>query len=207
MATITLWTADTETSHASYVDPLSHGIRSQSLPHGTRSCLALMVLGRWYNDHNGSESWVTRNFINAAGYLSFIYGALEVAIDSQAHLSEKAYQWFLMIGIIIFSTIQAQDIPDQAGDSARGRKTLPLVIGDMPARWSMALLLPIWSLLASAFWQLDAAVYFLPLTLSGLIAKRLLRYRDVANDELTFMMWNAWILTIYALPIMKKVRN
>jgi len=171
--------------------------------HGSRSCLALMALGWWYNDHEGAETWGTRNFINAAGYLSFIYGAFEVAIGSQAHLSERACQWFLLIGLIIFSTVQVQDIPDQEGDGARGRKTLPLVIGDMPARWSIAILLPIWSLLAPAFWQLDAVVYVLPLTLSGLISMRILRKRAVADDKISFRMWNAWILTIYVLPIMR----
>ena len=171
--------------------------------HASRPCLFLMALGWWYNDCNGAENCGTRNLINAAGYLSFTYGAFEVAVGSQAHLNETACRWFLLIGMIIFSTIQIQDIPDQEGDRARGRKTIPLVIGDMPARWSIALLLPFWSLLAPAFWQLGAVVYLLPLMLSVLISMRVLRQRAVADDKISFRMWNAWILTVYVLPIMR----
>ena len=171
--------------------------------HGVRSCLALMALGRWYNDYNGAENCGTRNFINAAGYLCFIYGAIEVALDSKACLNQTACHWFLLIGLIIFSTIQIQDIPDQEGDHVRGRKTLPLVVGDMPARWSIAILLPTWSLLAPAFWHLDAVAYLLPLTLSVLISTRILCKCTVADDKLSFKIWNAWIMAIYALPVMR----
>ena len=171
--------------------------------HASRPSLTLIVLGWWYNDCNGAENCVTRNLINAAGYLSFTYGAFEVAVGSQANLNQRACQWFLLIGMIIFSTVQIQDIQDQEGDRARGRKTIPLVIGEMPARWSIALLLPFWSLLAPAFWQLGAVVYLLPLMLSVLISMRVLRQRAAADDKISFRMWNAWILTVYVLPIMR----
>ena len=171
--------------------------------HGLRSCLALMALGCWYNDHKGAENCGTRNFINAAGYLSFIYGAVEVALDSHVRLNQTACHWFLLIGMIIFSTIHIQDIPDQEGDHARGRKTLPLVIGDIPARWSIAILLPIWSLLAPAFWHLDAVAYLLPLTLSVVISARIICKCAVADDKLSFKIWNAWIMAIYALPVIR----
>ena len=87
----------------------------------------------------------------------------------------------------------------QEGDHARGRKTLPLVIGDMPARWSIAILLPMWSLSASAFRHLEAVVYLLPLTLCVLISTRILRKRSVADDKFSFKMGHAWIMAAYVL--------
>lgn len=56
----------------------------------------------------------------------------------------------------------------------------------MPARWSIAIFLPIWSLLAPAFWHLDAVVYLLPLTLRVLISTRSLRKRSVADEQTLF---------------------
>ncbi|CAF9905508.1 MAG: hypothetical protein ALECFALPRED_001000 [Alectoria fallacina] len=168
---------------------------------GAKSCLALILLGWWYNDQNGAENCWIRNFMNAAGYLSFVSGAVEVAVGSQAHLSEQARMWFFLIGGIIFSTVQIQDIPDQKGDGARGRKTLPLVIGDMPARWTIAVLVPIWSLLAPTFWQLGPSGYILPVMLSGLIAGRILYTRAVEADKTSFKIWNIWVMAIYALPL------
>ena len=174
---------------------------------GMKSCLTLIALGWWYNDRNGAERCWTRNLINAAGYISFTYGAVEVAIGSQAHLSEKACQWFLLIGMIIFSTVQVQDIPDQEGDNARGRRTIPLVIGDTLARWSVAVLLPIWSLIAASFWQLDNTIILLPLSLALLIAVRLLRTRSVADDMTSFKFWNMWVLTLYTLPLWRRASD
>ncbi|KAL2043851.1 hypothetical protein N7G274_003371 [Stereocaulon virgatum] len=171
--------------------------------HGTKSCIVLMLLGWWYNDQNGAENCWIRNFINAAGYLSFVYGAVEVAIGSQAILSGTSCQWFLLIGGIIFSTVQIQDMPDQEGDKARGRRTLPLVIGDMPARWSIAVFVAFWSLVAPTFWRLGLSGYVLPVVLSGLIAGSLLWKRAVEDDKFSFKIWNVWVVAIYALPILK----
>jgi 4-hydroxybenzoate polyprenyltransferase len=162
-----------------------------------------MLLGWWYNDQNGAENCWIRNFINAAGYLSFVYGAIEVAIGSQAKLSGTSCQWFFLIGGIIFSTVQIQDMPDQEGDETRGRRTLPLVIGDMPARWSIVIFVAFWSLIAPTFWRLGLGGYILPVVLSGLIAGRLLWKRAVEDDKFSFKIWNVWVVAIYALPILK----
>ena len=170
---------------------------------GTRSCLALILLGWWYNDLNGAESCWIRNSINAVGYLSFVYGAVEVAVGSQGHLTGKAYLWFLLIGGIIFSTVHVQDIPDLEGDAARGRKTLPLVIGEMRARWSIAILVAIWSVLAPGFWQVGYSGYILPVVLSGLIAGRMICTRGIEADKLSFKIWNAWIVAIYVVPVFR----
>ena len=53
--------------------------------YGLRSCLTLMALGWWYNDYDGAENCGTRKLMNVGGYLSFMYGAFEVAIGSPAN--------------------------------------------------------------------------------------------------------------------------
>lgn len=104
---------------------------------------------------------------------------------------------------LLYSTGPRFVRPGRRPRSRTKNTSVPLVIGDMPTRWSIAILLPIWSLLAPAFWQLDLVVYLLPLTLSALISMRILGKRAVADDKITFRMWNAWILTVYVLPIMR----
>ena len=169
---------------------------------GLRSCLALMILGYWYNDLEGADnSFIIRNLINAAGYLSFITGALDVATQSEILYRPKAYLWLLLIGVIVFSTVQMQDFADQSGDRIRGRLSLPLVVGDGKARWSVAILVPVWSVLAPIFWQLGGKSLAMPVLLGTTISVRVLRNRTEANDKLTFKIWNLWILTLYSLPI------
>ena len=128
---------------------------------GLGPSLTLIGLGFWYNDFGGADSHcIVRNLINALGYLSFSVGATEVALNDHTQsgignllLSNPvALKWHIIIGFIVFTTVQIQDLQDQEGDSMRGRKTVPLVFGDGLTRLTLALLLPLWSLLSVWFW-------------------------------------------------------
>ena len=109
-------------------------------------CLSLVCLGFWYNNLRGADaSCLIRNFINACGFICFSTGALQVAIGGRGfdgRVAESALRlrgwWSFVIAGIVFSTVQTQDMWDQRGDTVRNRKTVPLVIGDGPARWSIA---------------------------------------------------------------------
>ena len=65
-----------------------------------------------YNDLGGAdENFVVRNLINAAGFICYSAGATRVACGHDRHfLNEKAYQWLAIIGGIVFSTLQMQDM-------------------------------------------------------------------------------------------------
>lgn len=107
---------------------------------GCSQCLMLMGLGYWYNDMNGADSYcLIRNLINAYGYICFISGALEVILERSIFtFPVSVYQWLVVIGLVIFTTNHAQDMGDQDGDSMRSRWTVPLVIGDLWARYTIA---------------------------------------------------------------------
>ncbi|MCJ1334480.1 hypothetical protein MMC10_011192, partial [Thelotrema lepadinum] len=96
-------------------------------------CLSLIFLGTWYNTWGGADAdWMLRNFINVAGYMSFMTGSTCVALDSrQPQRSPTGFIWLITLGAIIFSTVQMQDLQDQDGDRVRGRKTMPLQLGDL----------------------------------------------------------------------------
>ena len=59
-------------------------------------------------------------------------GAATYGID--ASLSATGYNWLGILGGVVVTTMQVQDLKDQAGDRARGRKTWPLVVGDSVSR-------------------------------------------------------------------------
>ena len=65
-----------------------------------------------YNDLGGAdESFVVRNLINAAGFVCYSAGATRVACGhGQCSLNEKAYRWLAIVGGIVFSTLQMQDM-------------------------------------------------------------------------------------------------
>lgn len=162
----------------------------------------LLLLGVWYNDLHGADaSCILRNCINACGILCFISGAFQAAMQVHVIRNKVVQEWMCVIGSIIFSSIQAQDMPDQAGDRARGRKTLPLVVGDSPARWTVALPVLFWSVFCPHFWRLSNFGYAAPCALGTAIAMRILLRRTKAEDKATFRLWNLWLVCIYTLPL------
>lgn len=167
--------------------------------------VAMMALTWMYNDLGGAdESYIVRNFINAFGFMCYSSGATLVACGFGEHtLNPVAYQWLAIIGGIVFSTLQMQDMADQEGDQARGRGTIPLVIGDGPARWTIIVPVMIWSVVCPMFWSLHPYAYIVPLTLGATVSLRLFFLRTVESDKLTWKLWNGWISSVYLLPLIK----
>ena len=79
---------------------------------GMEETVAMFVLTWMYNDLGGAdESYVVRNLINALGFVCYSSGATRVACGhGQCFLNDEAYQWLGIIGGIVFTTLQAQDM-------------------------------------------------------------------------------------------------
>ena len=79
---------------------------------GTEEIFVMNTLMYMYNDLGGAdENFVVRNVINAAGFICYSAGATRVASGhDQYTLNDKAYQWLAIIGGIVFSTLQMQDM-------------------------------------------------------------------------------------------------
>ena len=173
---------------------------------GIVQCLALVVLGFWYNDLKGADcSCVIRNLINGCGYMCFTSGALEV-ISGRAifAMDPKEYRWLMIIGLVIFTTVQAQDMPDQVGDSIRKRWTVPLVIGDSAARFTLAVGIIAWSCVCPAYWN---ASFVATMPLGMIVVARYLLKRSIKADKLTFRIYNMWIASLYLLPLVKRLEG
>ena len=172
---------------------------------GLRQCLSLIFLGVWYNDLGGADaSCLTRNLINACGFVCYTSGALEVAIGQQLEVNSRLITWFLIISGIVFTTVHTQDMYDQPGDSLRGRKSVPLVIGDAPARWVIFTFMLIWCWLVPSFWNLSLLLHVPCVALGTMIAFRSISKRSIPQDKTTFRLWNLWLVTCYAMPLVAR---
>lgn len=172
---------------------------------GLLQCLSLICLGFWYNNLRGADSsYIIRQFINACGYVCFTSGAVEVISGcSIASFRLTAHQWFAIIGAVIFTTIQSQDMPDQVGDSIRNRRTAPLVIGDWAARVTIAITVGFWSLFCPAFWQTQTVGFAATICLGMIVTARFLLKRTVEADKTSFRVYNLWIVSLFLLPLFK----
>ncbi|KAF3764062.1 hypothetical protein M406DRAFT_339778 [Cryphonectria parasitica EP155] len=169
---------------------------------GLRQCIALVFLGVWYNDLGGSDThFLIRNFINACGFVCYASGAMEVALGRALPVSLTAISWFAMIGAAVLTSVHSQDMADQEGDRLRGRKSVPLTVGDEPSRWTIALFVSAFSILGPSFWGLAWLGYAAPVVLGATVAVRTLSCRSVMADKITFRVWNLWMVAMYFLPL------
>ncbi|KAF2867686.1 UbiA prenyltransferase family-domain-containing protein [Massariosphaeria phaeospora] len=184
--------------------PISYAL-SQHLLGGGPETVALFVLNWIYNDLGAAENWILRNVLNALGITSIGAGATAVVAGGSSPSASSANgQWLLICAGILLTTIQAQDLYDQEGDGKRGRRTMPLVLGDGVTRWLTAGPVVAWSFLVPGYWRVECLAGWLAAVLPGfVVAVRLLRCRDVVADRRTFKIWAVWMVGLYAMPAIK----
>ncbi|KAI9038716.1 UbiA family prenyltransferase [Aspergillus affinis] len=123
-----------------------------------RESAGIVILAWKYNDLRGGDE-LTRDPIIAIAYTIFNVSSLQIAVGSASakvlEFTTTGYCWLGMIAGMILTTMQVQDLKDQRGDWARGRKTWPLVMGDRLSRRWIAGSVNGWSLAAVGFWNVS----------------------------------------------------
>ena len=171
----------------------------------TTEVLLLMCLTWMYNDlGGGDENFFIRNIINAFGMSFYGSGAISIACGNGHNITTAGYQWIALLGVIIVTTLQVQDMSDQEGDAVRGRKTLPLVYGDRFARWTVGVGVMGWSFGAPLFWSVSVEAYVVPVIIGGVLTLRMLLLRTVEADKRTWKVWCLWMVSLYLLPLWVK---
>ncbi|KAH7313890.1 UbiA prenyltransferase family [Stachybotrys elegans] len=168
--------------------------------------LSLLPMVWMYNDLHGSSSgFLIRNILNGCGLMNFSWGSLHVLAGGE--LLPRGVAWIAMTGSIVMTTIHAQDLPDQEGDKARGRRTIPLTLGQRAARWSLVVTVLFWSLAAPVFWgaslQGGGGCWWVsvPAVGSAMVWLAVQRWGQ-EWDEVVWKLWCLWMAMIYALPVL-----
>lgn len=170
---------------------------------------ALLVSLTWiYNDlQGGDENWLIRNTILASAFFLYNLGSLKVASGAQDSISVTGYSWTATVSAVILTTIQVQDLKDQVGDRARGRRTAPLVLGDKLARWTIAVPLVIWSFVCPYVWDLELGCLAFHTLIGVYLANRVLQRRNEQKDRRTWQLWCLWTALLYTLPALAEITH
>lgn len=163
----------------------------------------IMILTWLYNDLRGGDE-IIRDGIIACGYSLYLTSSLRIASGLDYHISEHGYRWIAMMSGIVLTTMQVQDLKDQAGDRTRGRKTLPLVLGDTVSRWTIVCFTLFWSISCSYFWRMSLWGYALPI-LTGIGVS--FHVVSGSHDARAWRCWCAWQVVVYALPWLASMQN
>lgn len=163
--------------------------------------LLINILVWLYNELRGGDG-LARDPIIAIAFGLFNHTSLRLASGADAAaISMRGLQWIGVVSGIILTTMQVQDLKDQAGDRSRDRQTIPLVLGDGVSRAMVAIAVPLWSGLCCYLWKLPLLLYLPPFLLSMQIARRLLYLRKSSADATTWRLWCLWTAVIYSAPL------
>jgi 4-hydroxybenzoate polyprenyltransferase len=144
-----------------------------------------------------------RNLLQGIALVLHARGSTIVAAGPNYTLGSDSFLWFAIIGAIVFTSIQTQDLEDMEGDAKRDRRTLPLVFGETVGRFSVAIPVSAWSILSPLFWRLELVGYVPSCVVGFTIAFRVLVWKNIRSDKITWKLWCLWIITIYLLPLLK----
>lgn len=165
----------------------------------------LTAFGIWYNELGGADSGLLKNMINGVGLGCSFAGPLEVATGHSIFSGEcQGALWTVTLMAAFATTSHLQDFRDMAGDSLAGRTTLPLVMGDWPARVSVVAGLALWTEVASQFWGLGWMARSLSLTAELTLSANLFLDRSQPGDSRSWRLWSVWVATLMAMPLMSK---
>lgn len=171
---------------------------------GTKESMLVMALISLYNDFGMADAVISRNFINAAAYTMFGLGTATVLTHGlPCSLTTQGYLWLAILAAVIMTTVHCQDLPDQEGDQLKGRRTVPLILGDDVARYLVAGPMIAWTIFALGFWGTKFAGSVMVFAIAGVVVKRLM-IGDKEGYRKTFKLYNLWLIALYLLPLMGK---
>ncbi|KAJ5495925.1 hypothetical protein N7539_001041 [Penicillium diatomitis] len=156
----------------------------------------IMILTWLYNDLRGGDE-IVRDGIIACGYALYLSSSLRIVSGLDVQITQHGYMWIAIMGGIILTTMQVQDLKDQVGDRTRGRQTLPLVLGDKLSRGSIVCFILFWSICCCYFWHIPLWGYVVPL-LTGLGVS--FHVAKGTNDAKAWRLWCMWQVVIYGIP-------
>ncbi|KAG2116984.1 UbiA prenyltransferase family-domain-containing protein [Suillus discolor] len=151
--------------------------------------LAITLLTLWYNEFKAHNHWFSKNLMTGLGYACFQAGATLIAGRDMSQLEPNALLAVLLSIAMFATTLQAQDFKDQEGDRSIGRRTLPIA-HPSPARVSMFVGLPMWSICLTQVWRMDAYCSVAFVLYSGLVGLRFMVCKTTQADRLSCQLYS-----------------
>ncbi|KAJ7644820.1 UbiA prenyltransferase family [Roridomyces roridus] len=159
-----------------------------------------LIATTWvYDEGGGSKTVIGKNLCNVGGYVAFEVGATRLM--GVAHgLDTVSLAAICISGVLIFTTIQAQDFADVEGDAASGRVTFPVYAPELSRAFTLFAVIA-WSMFLGWFWHLGPMVSA-ALGLFGVyVGARYYLCRTVEMDEVSYLIFNVWLMCANILPL------
>ncbi|KAI0169852.1 UbiA prenyltransferase family-domain-containing protein [Hypoxylon sp. FL1284] len=170
---------------------------------GMASCIFEAFLCLWYNEFGGAADPLFKNLLNGLGFGCFFAGPFEVATGhSILSGNSKATAWLAILAACITTISHTQDFRDMEGDRTAGRKTVPLIIGDTPARVVVLLGVVGWTAASCWYWEAGLVESLMAWVTGGVMVGNLFLDRSQAGDSFSWKLCPAWLLGLLSMPVL-----
>jgi 4-hydroxybenzoate polyprenyltransferase len=95
----------------------------------------------------------------------------------------------IISGMLIFTTIQAQDFPDVEGDKALGRMTFPIYAPEFSRLFTLVATI-VWSMFLSWFWEVGPISTAFLVCFGAYIGMRYYLWRSLEADKKSYLIFN-----------------
>jgi 4-hydroxybenzoate polyprenyltransferase len=153
-----------------------------------------------YEYFGGARHWYFKTFLGGIGVTSEVGAAWQLA---HVEIPNVTWTWIAVLGIYLTTLMAVQDFRDMEGDRVLGRKTMPLVFGEMRSRYLVAagyagfplivhyaLMQPAGLNWTTLFWDLGLGLF------AWAIAFRTIFLRNPKSDHISYVMFTL-LLCLY----------
>ncbi|OBZ74382.1 hypothetical protein A0H81_05759 [Grifola frondosa] len=156
-----------------------------------------------YDDAGLAWNAMGKNLCNIGGYTTFEIGAMKI-MGSSAELDEISISAVMLSGIMIFTTIQAQDFADVEGDAALGRMTFPIYAPTFSRVFTLIAILA-WSTILSWYWSIGIIGRTIFIALGFYVGLRYYCWRTPNVDKRSYIVYSVWLILAHILPLQARI--
>ncbi|KAK7977271.1 hypothetical protein PG996_003341 [Apiospora saccharicola] len=138
-----------------------------------------------YNEGGLSEFAVPRNLVGALGIGCYCWGTTTILDSGKDLQGLRAVAVFIAFGLFA-TTGHAQDFRDRSADQARGRTSIPLLLSQPVARWSLAAISAAWTVCLILLWQPPVLATMAYVTMGVLYTAGFLSSYDEKDDYYSY---------------------
>ncbi|KAM5543797.1 hypothetical protein V8D89_002414 [Ganoderma adspersum] len=160
--------------------------------------LGLFLTTFAYDEFGLAGHCLGKNLCNIGGYATFEIGATKL-MGSTCDLDAISATAVCISGVLIFTTIQAQDFADVEGDAAMGRMTFPIYAPHL-SRSVTLLAMSAWSLFLPCFWGVGPLCGAAFVTFGSFVGCRYYYLRAPEDDRVSYALYNAWLTMVHVMP-------
>jgi len=161
--------------------------------------MGLVLTTIMYDELGAASHIVGKNFCNIGGYASFEVGATTI-IGANHAMDFVSVTAVIISGILIFTTIQAQDFPDVEGDKALGRMTFPIYAPEFSRAFTLFATVA-WSIFLGWFWGIGPVSAAFLVIFGSYVGMRYYRWRTLEADKKSYLIFNVWLMAAHVLPL------